>query len=303
MRRKLPSLNQLRVFEAAARHESFKAAAEELCVTQAAVSHQVKALEAALGVRLFLRGVRKVELTEDARAFAHRLTGCLDAIAEAAEGISARGRGGTLRLSVAPFFGNRWLLPRLGALRAARPGLDVQPVLSFDHVDLAAEGFDAALRYGLGDWPGTVSELVFRDVVGPVCTPHLVAGRAGPLPPEEIARLPLATARSWASDWGHWFRAAGLDPVPPLDETEYESRAFAFDCALSGNGVCLADSRLTGPDEAAGNLVRLSPVKLECAQGIHLVRPAAKPAHPGFETSLAWRREEAARGAAPGGSP
>lgn len=201
MTRRLPSLNQLRAFEAAARHGSFKAAAEELCVTQAAISHQIKGLEDDLGQALFHRGTREVRLTGRATTLAKQLTRSLDDVAAAVEDFAGPVMTGRLRLSVAPFFGNRWLLPRLERFRRQYPEIEIDPVLSFDLVDLAANGFDAAVRYGVGDWPGLSSLPIYRDCVGPVVAPQRVADHAMPMSPEQIARLPLAATSNWRGDW------------------------------------------------------------------------------------------------------
>ncbi|WP_198586126.1 LysR substrate-binding domain-containing protein [Roseovarius salinarum] len=299
MPRRLPPLNQLRAFEAAARHGSFKTGAAELCVTQAAVSHQIKALEAGLGTALFVRRTRAVELTSAGRRLARALTPALDAMETAALEAAGTAMTGELRVSVAPFYGNRFLLPRLPAFHAAHPGLTIAADLSFEQADLAAQGLDAALRYGTGDWPGTESILIHRDRVGPVCAPHALDQSAPPLAAEHIAALPLATTHRWQGEWEDWFRAAGHDPgqIAPV---AYDSRALAFDAALSGNAVCLADPRLTGAAERAGQLVRLHPATVQRPQGIHLVRPGGRRPDPRVAAFADWLKQQA-RDAAPSG--
>ena len=243
MSRRLPSLNQLRAFEAAARHQSIKEGADELCVTPAAVGHQIRALESFLEVTLFHRGVRQIILTEQGRRLAKEIGDALDRIEAAVAPALNNSLSGPLRISVAPFFGNRWLLPRLEKFAAQYPEIDVQPVLSFDYVDLAKDGFDAAVRYGDGMWDGTTVELVFRDTLRPVCAPQLVEGRSLPLAPNEILRLPLASAKNWPDDWAAWADATGSALAQDVALHQYESRAFMFDSALSGHAVILADPR------------------------------------------------------------
>jgi LysR family glycine cleavage system transcriptional activator len=155
MPKRLPSMNQLRAFEAAARLGSFKAASEELHVTQAAVSHQIKGLEDDLGRALFHRGTRHVRLLDAATPLARELTRAFEGISSAVEGFRASAFSEPLRLSVAPFFGNRWLMPRLSRFQSLHPEIDIETVLSFDLVDLDTSGFDGAVRYGTGDWPVT----------------------------------------------------------------------------------------------------------------------------------------------------
>lgn len=293
MKRRLPSLNQLRAFEAAARHGSFKAAADELCVTQAAVSHQIKGLEDTLGQILFHRGTREVRLLDRAAPLAQQLTRSLDDVAMAVEAFTGRMMSGHLRLSVAPFFGNRWLLPRLDRFHARHPDLEVEPVLSFDLVDLAAHGFDAAIRYGAGDWRGLESVPIYRDRVGPVVAPHRVLDHTLPMSPEDIARLPLATTSNWRGDWEAWFAAASPDRTVSFRALDFDSRAFAFDAALSGQAVAIFDTRLTAADEANDHLVRLHPLTVDRPQGIHVVFPASRHPDPRIEALVAWLRDEA----------
>lgn len=294
MARRIPSLTQLRAFEAAARHMSFKDAAKELCVTQAAVSHQIKALEEELGVKLFRRGVRQVTLTSEAESFARTLTNAFDAIASAAAAFGDEDLAGPLRLSVAPFYGNRWLLPRLSGFRAQYPEVDLQIDVSFDMVDLANSDFDAAVRYGNGDWPDLECIQIHPDVVGPVCAPQYVAGRSLPLSPREIRRLSLATSTDLSSDWADWLSAVGETDLGGLDLVQYANAVYSFDAALSGHAVCLADIRSTAADEAAGNLVRLHPLTIERAKGIYLVFPkSAAGRRRRAEVFAAWMKHEA----------
>ena len=275
MARRLPSLNQLRAFEAAARHQSIKEGADELCVTPAAVGHQIRALEGFLEVSLFYRGVRQITLTEQGRRLAEDVGDALDRIEAAVAPALNNSLSGPLKVSVAPFFGNRWLLPRLEKFSALYPEIDVQPVLSFDYVDLAKDGFDAAVRFGDGAWDGTMAELVFHDTLRPVCAPQLVEGRALPLTPDDILRLPLASARNWPDDWSAWAEAAGSISAALQTPHQFETRAFMFDSALSGQAVILADPRMTGVDETAGRLVCLTERSVERSQGIHIVTAAS----------------------------
>lgn len=292
MSRRLPSLNQLRAFEAAARHLSIKKGADELCVTPAAVGHQVRALESFLEVTLFHRGVRQITLTEQGRRLAEDVGDALDRIEAAVAPALNNSLSGTLKISVAPFFGNRWLLPRLEKFTAQYPEIEVQPVLSFDYVDLAKDGFDAAVRYGDGAWDGTTSELVFRDTLRPVCAPQLVEGRALPLRPDNILRLPLASAKNWPDDWSAWAEAAGSAAAATLAPHQYESRAFMFDSALSGQAVILADPRMTSADEEAGRLVCLNEYSVERPQGIHIVTGSSTMGRK-VQVFLDWIKREA----------
>ena len=301
MARRLPVLNQVRAFEAAARHRSFKAAADELGVTQAAISHQIKALEEALGLRLFVRRTRAVDLTPEAARALPPLTGALDRIEAAMLELGGSAMTGELAISAAPFYGNRFLLPRLDRFHAAHPGLTVRPRLAFAQEDLLTEGLDGAIRFGTGDWPGLDARLIHTDCVGPVCAPQMVGDVPIPMMPADILRLPLATTRHWRGEWTAWFSALGVAAGAPEARIEHDNRALAFDAALSGNAVCLADIRLTGAAEAAGHLVRLHPFTLERSHGIYAVWPAGKRPDPRMTAFADWLEEEA-RAAARGGA-
>ncbi|MFT6945017.1 MAG: LysR family glycine cleavage system transcriptional activator [Yoonia sp.] len=293
MTRRLPSLNQLRAFEAAARHESIKIGAAELCVTPAAVGHQIKGLEHELNTPLFWRRTRKIELTEKGRALSEHVGRALDAIEHAVAQASTPDLTGTLEITIAPFFGNRWLLPRLPDFYKQHPGIKIKPSLSFDYVDLGKFGFDAAVRYGAGDWDGMTCALIFNDVVSPVCAPQLINNRPLPLAAQDILDLPLACGVRWREDWLAWACASGVSLSHPENIVEYESRAFMFDAALSGQAVILADLRMTAADVAAGSLVRLSSVEVARPQGIYVVSQTTPNPNPRLQVFTNWLKKQA----------
>jgi LysR family glycine cleavage system transcriptional activator len=295
MARRLPPLNQLRAFEAAARHESIKMGAKELCVTPAAVGHQIKGLELELNTALFRRKTRKIELTQEGRALAERLKSALDTIENAVAQTRKSDLNGTLKITIAPFFGNRWLLPRLAEFHKRYPGIEVIPSLSFDYVDLRNSGFDAAVRYGAGDWDGMSSVLICNDVVSPVCAPQLIYGRQLPLSAQDVLDLPLACGGRWREDWLAWATASGAKIANPENIIEYESRAFMFDAALSGQAVILADMRMTAADVVAGSLVRLSQIMVERPQGLHVVSEATPNPNPRLQAFTTWLQQQARR--------
>jgi len=294
MARHMPPLNQLRAFEAAARHESIKKGAEELCVTPAAVGHQIKALELALNTSLFRRRTRKVVLTAEGRELSDQIGKALDALEDAAAQARKHDLTGTLKITIAPFFANRWLLPRLPDFHEKHPGIEIKPSLSFDYVDLGKSDFDAAVRYGAGSWDGLESTIICNDCIRLVCAPQLVAGFPLPLTARNVLDLNLACAGRWREDWTAWADAAGVQIKDTSSITEYESRAFMFDAALSGNAVILADLRMTAADEAAGRLVELNPLKVNRPQGIYVV--SEKKPSPDLRLNLFinWMKLEAA---------
>ena len=271
--RKLPNLNQIKAFEAAARHLSFKQAANELFVSDAAVGHQIKALEEALGVKLFNRLTRRVELTRAGAAYYPRLKASLDEIEAATQDIHAEQTGGTIKITAAPFYTNRLVLPRLQEFRDQNPGLDVKITFEDEVVDFATSDIDAGLRYGDGNWPGLKAQFLHGDMISPVCSPSYLEGRKLPLEPEDISRMLLGIGGHGDTDWRDWFDATGFELKDLTNIIEYPNRARMFDLALSGNGAVLGDLQLISSDLEKGNLVRLHPLAIPRPRAMYLVYP------------------------------
>ena len=292
MPHRIPPLRQLFAFEAAARHQSFKKAAEELHVTQAAVSHQVRALEEQLGRQLFHRKTRQVLLTEAAKPLAQRLSGAFEEIASAVEALQERSLDGPLTLSVAPFYGNRMLMPRLARFRAAFPQIRLDIQMMGKVVDLNVDPIDAAIRYGTGDWTGLTVLPLTKDRLGPVAAPRIARDLSLPVAPETLATLPLAINEGAQEDWRNWFRAVDYDNSDDITMIEYSDRARAIDLALSGNGVALADTRLVARDEADGHLVRLHPQVIPSRKNMYLVFAKTDYPDPKVMAFYDWFRAE-----------
>ena len=273
MTRQLPNLNQLRAFEAAARHLSFKAAADELFVSQAAVSHQIKALEEYYGCRLFNRLNRKVTLTEAAEELASELDAAFDSIADASNHFRSREMRGKVQISVTPFYANRMILPYLDDFLGQYPELQIEFDYSYRISDFAESNNDGALRYGLTDRPDTRMRLIHYDRVVPVASPALIKGTDLPLSPELIANLPLAAVSGQERYRHQWFETAGLSDHRKINWSKHEQRALALDFALAGNAVALADLPLVRNELANGALVRLSDIEITLDRGIHLAEP------------------------------
>jgi LysR family transcriptional regulator, glycine cleavage system transcriptional activator len=239
--RRLPPLNALRAFEAAARLTSFQAAAAELNVTPAAVSHQIKALEAHLGVPLFKRLNREVRLTDAGRACLPGLRDGFDRIAEAVDSIRPGRGGGILTVTAAPSIAGKWLLPRIDGFRTRHPAIDVRIDAAIHTVDFSRADVDVALRYGAGHYPGLYTELLMRTEVFPVCAPELTRGKKGLKAPADLRHHTLIHEDEINPDpscptWAMWLRAAGaFRPVPrgrcgcvrPAFRTWMRAAAFA----------------------------------------------------------------------------
>ena len=250
MRATIP-LNALRAFEAAARHLSFTRAADELCVSQTAVSHQLKALEQRLGVALFRRSNRGLKLTDEGLALAPTLFEAFGAIDRLWEQFEAGGVREVLTVSAVGTFVVGALLERLPAFRAAHPLIDLRILTNNNKVDVVSEGLDYAIRFGDGAWHGCEAELICKAPMSPLCAPH-VAQQLGD--PADLLRLPLL--RSYRpQDWLGWFKAAGLGAVN-LHGPLFDSSLVMAQAAIRGEGVALAPYGLFRRELDAGQLVR-----------------------------------------------
>jgi DNA-binding transcriptional LysR family regulator len=178
MRRRLPSLNALKAFEATARQESFTKAAHELCVTQGAVSQQVKGLESDLGVRLFRRERQRLVITDAGRAYLEVVCDALDRLAMSTERLLQREKSGTLTITTSPNFAAKWLVHRLGQFSEAHPGIDSRISASVRHIDFPLEDIDLAIRHGDGQWSGMHVTRLCMEELFPVCSPKLLTGRS-----------------------------------------------------------------------------------------------------------------------------
>ena len=287
MSRRLPPLNALRAFEAAARHLSFTRAAAELHVTQTAISHQIKALEERLGVRLFRRLPRGLLLTEAAQRLLPPVRDAFDQIAAATERLAVSGSGATLTVSVLPSFAAKWLVPRLGRFRAAHPDLDLRISSSSELVDFARDDVDVGIRMGSGVYPGLRVERLFGEALVPVCSPVL---REGPHPlrrPEDLARHVLLHDEDYAG-WELWLRLAGVPGVPARRGPVFTDSGVVVQAAAEGQGVALARRVLAAGDLAAGRLIQPFDVSIPHDLAYYLVCPEATAEQPKIAAFRDW---------------
>lgn len=295
MSRRLPPLNALRAFEAAARHLSFSRAADELNVTHAAVSHQIKALEEHFGVKLFRRLTRAVRLTDAGQALLPVLRDAFDAIAETAERLRARDESGTLTVATTPAFATRWLVPRLGRFYAAQPDIDVRLSPSMELVDFARDDVDIAVRFGRGDWPGVVAELLMCLDMYPVCSPDL-CDRAHPLREPGDLRHVTLLHDDLREDWQRWLVAAGVAGLDLSRGPTFSETTALLQAAVAGLGVAVGHSALVADDLAAGRLVRPFDITVATDVGFYVVCPGATAARPKVKAFRDWLFAESATG-------
>jgi LysR family glycine cleavage system transcriptional activator len=280
MPRRLPPLNALKAFEAAARHESFTRAAEELCVTQGAVSHQVKALETELGVKLFNRERQRLIITEAGRAYLIVVRDAFDRIASGTERLLQRQSGGALTVTTSPNFAAKWLVHRMGRFGEAHPEIDLRVSASAQHIDFTREDIDLAIRHGDGTAPGLHVTRLCAETLFPVCSPKLLTGRNALRTLDDLRRFPLLHVddRQGRNQWSQWLDFAGVRDVDLARGPVMNQASMAIDAAVDGQGVALARTALVAWDLIGGRLVR--PFDLEMpvpfAYWIVCPKPSAK---------------------------
>ncbi len=293
MPRRLPPLNALKAFEAAARHESFTRAAEELCVTQGAVSHQVKALELDLGVKLFNRERQRLVITEAGREYLTTLRDAFDRIALGTERLLQRQSSGVLTVSTSPDFAAKWLVSRLGRFAEEHPTIDLRVSATLHHVDFAREDVDLAVRHGDGDWPGLDVVRLSAEHLFPVCSPKLLAGRSRPTRPADALKFPLIHIDD-RKDWTRWLEAAGVHGAELSHGPVLNRASMAIDAAIDGQGIALARTTLAAADLISGRLVRPFAHELRLAKTYWIICPKATTLLPKIVTFRDWLLAEAA---------
>jgi LysR family glycine cleavage system transcriptional activator len=295
MLRRLPPLNALKAFEAAARSESFTRAAEELNVTQGAVSHQVKALEGILGVKLFNRERQRLVITEAGREYLAVVRDALDRIAVGTERLVQRQTSGVLTVSTSPDFAAKWLVNRLGRFAEAHPDIDLRVSATIQHVDFAREDVDLAVRHGDGNWAGLNAVRLCSERLFPVCAPKLVSGRNRIRKAADLLKFPLLRLEDW-KNWSRWFDAAGVTatavPGPVLNRA-----SMLIDAAVDGQGIALARTALAAWDLINGRLIKPFDVSLGLANTYWIVCPKATSALPKITAFREWLLAEAAEDA------
>jgi LysR family glycine cleavage system transcriptional activator len=309
MNRRLPPLNSLRAFEAAARNLSFKKAAAELHVTPAAVSQQIRTLEEFVGADLFRRLTRSLKLTEAGEAALPSIRDGFDKLAEGAEAMRANLGGAVITVSVAPSIGAKWLVPRLDRFRAQFPDYDVRIDATDDLVTFSGDGIDVALRYGRGSYGSLRSDCVMSEVAFPVCSPELLRRDAPLRRPEDLRQHTLLHVQ-WrmeqesAPNWRMWLRAAGVGDIDPNRGPRFSVESMAVESAIAGHGVALVSGALVEGDLVAGRLVRPFPQSVSEATAFcyYVVYPEAKASDPKVMAFRDWVIGEAAQDSGSGGA-
>jgi LysR family transcriptional regulator, glycine cleavage system transcriptional activator len=292
MSRSLPPLNALRAFEAAARHLSFTTAAAELNVTQAAISHQIKALEDRLGLKLFRRVGRGLLLTDAAQAYLAEIAAAFDRISGATRRLHQHDAAGVLSATVLPSFAAKWLLPRLGRFRAAHPEIDLRISSSVEQIDLAREDFDFALRAGSGQYLGMRSDLILTESFFPVCSPALLSGPNRLRVPADLRAHTLLHDEP-RDLWQLWLKTVGLTDIDATRGPGFSDSGMLIQAAVEGQGVAIAKGTLAGDDLRAGRLVRPFDQSLPANYSYWLVCPEPSAERPKIVAFRDWILAEA----------
>ncbi len=295
MARRLPPLNAVRAFEAAARHLSFTKAAEELHVTQAAVSHQVKTLEQHLGLKLFRRLNRALVLTEAGQAYLPPVRRIFDQLYEATKRLTEHEARGKLTVSVLPSFAARWLVPRLGRFVKTYPEIDIRVAPSETLADFAREDVDVGIRYGRGRYPGLRTDRLMTEDIFPVCSPVLLQGSHPLRRPTDLKHHVLLHDDDHG-DWRTWLLAAGVEDVDPTRGPVFTDSSMLVQAAVEGQGVALARGALAADDLASGRLVRPFMLSLPAEFAYYVVCPETTADQPKVVAFREWLLQESKRG-------
>lgn len=294
----MPPLSALRAFEAAARLKSFSKAADELSVTPAAISHQIHALEADLGIRLFERRNRAVELTASARLLLPGLSEAFTGIQAAVRRLRTHNDTGTLTVTASPSIAAKWLVLRLHRFQEQHPDIDVRISTNDNVVDLTRGDFDLAIRYGTGRYPGLDVELLLQNEVFPACSPQLLETGPPLRTPEDLRHHALIHDQAVDRDplaptWTMWLKAAGIAGGPSAPGLTFSVGYMALDAAIAGHGVVLAYSTIAAGDLASGRLVRLFSLALPDLFAYYIVTAPGALERPKVRAFRDWLRQEA----------
>ncbi len=253
---RLPSLNALRAFVAAGRHLNMKAAADELFVTPSALSHQIRELEAQLGVQLFRRTGKGLVLTADGGMLLPGLTEAFDKIAASLDLLKSDAHDNDLAVSMLSTFAMRWFIPRLSSFQRQRPDINVRISTSVKLVDFRTENIDCAIRFGDGKWQGLHADKLFTERLVPVCSPNLPTAENPLTTPDDLKHHTLLHAQLRSDDWRIWLHAAGINDADAEHGPVFETRNFAIQAAIDGLGVAVVDPHLVTEELKSGRLMQ-----------------------------------------------
>lgn len=287
MVRRLPPLKSLRAFEAAARHLSFTRAADELFVTQAAVSHQIKSLEDFLGVQLFIRRNRQLLLTDEGQNYWPKIRDIFEILSNATEEIKAQRASGALTVSVVPTFATVWLVPRLSKFQQLYPDIEVRLKASDEKVDFVREDVDIAIYYDTGDYPGMHSETLLSERLTPLCAPSLLEGDK-PLKHPQDLKQHILLHDGTTEDWRRWLKFAGVRGINLNHGPVFSHTAMVQQAAIYGQGIAMGHIVLSQSDVQAGRLVQPFELMMESDYSYDIVCPQESAQRPKVKAFTDW---------------
>jgi LysR family glycine cleavage system transcriptional activator len=293
MARRLPPLNALRAFEAAARKGSLTGAAQELSVTQGAVSRHVTQLEVWLGVKLCLRQRRGIETTPHGAAFAETLRTAFDQIEAHTRRLRARSIDNTLRIKLPPTFAIRWFVPRLARFHALNRHIDVQITTSHHTVEFDRDDVDLCIHSGAVPILGAICRKLFGEILLPVCSPGLFKSAPPPKRPADLARFVLLCSMHRESDWPAWLRAADATTVDGNKGLKFENSALAYQAAVDELGIVMAQRAFIEEDLRTGRLIAPFDLRVGTSSGYYLAYPPARRSSPLVQAFEEWIAKEA----------
>lgn len=289
-RRLLPSTGTLAAFDSVARLGSFSAAATELSLTQGAVSRQIALLEDQLGVRLFHRNGRGVELTETGKTYAEGISEVVRKIRLLSLQAMSNEAENRLHLAILPTFGTRWLMPRIPDFVRRHPKIIINFATRIQRFDFAAEGLDAAIHIGQPDWPGADCQFMMHEDVVPVASPDFLA-RNPVATPEALLQLPRIEMASRPGAWEHWFSSLGIE-AKPGGGMRFEQFSNVAQACIAGLGIALMPTFLIESELESRQLAKAYDHQVRSLSAYYLVRPLSKISHPPVLAFSNWLLEQ-----------
>lgn len=294
MKKRLPPLNWLRSFQVSARHLNFTQAATELNMTQAAISQQIKGLESQLGVLLFKRLPRGLELTEAGRAYIPVVHESIERLAEATDELFGKGQKRPLTIRTNLVFFTTWLAPRFGLFRERYPDISVR-FTSNIWVEALDKESDMEIRHGEGAWSDVKCDRLTWDELIPVCSRELANGESPPDSPEELSEYTLLHVMGYKEGWGYWLNQTGFQHMDSSQGIQFDTLISALEMATVGQGIALGRTSLVADMIATGRLVAPFGQRIPTSEAFYLVSPVHQYEHPHAKTFRSWLIEEAVK--------
>lgn len=291
LRTKLPPVTSLVTFEAAARLANFTRAASELGVTQAAVSKQIRGLEEFLGIKLFARAHRGIQVTPQGRRLLQAVVSGLDHIATIVDELRRPAGPAQVSITTTIALASVWLMPRVAAFRAIHPEIDLRIIAADPIMDLAAEGIDLGIRYGMGQWPGITAEPLFHIDLFPVCSPSYLERHPRPRNPHDLLSailLHIDEPNSQDADWAVWFAAMGMVTPPFTGGLHFNNYPLLIQAALNGQGIGLGWGHIVDDLIKSGALVRPIDSMRRLKPAFYLVVPTDLPVRESAQIFNDW---------------